>query len=71
LQKRKGKLLPGIYQRFATGFGSAIKPVIVFINPPNYRKRFDFYGVGMKAARERFVESFDRYLTQMLKERGM
>lgn len=71
LQQRRGKLLPGIYQRFATGFGSAIKPVIVFIKQANYRKRFDFYGVGKKAAQQQFSESIDRYLSQMFKERGL
>ena len=71
LQQKRGKLLPGIYQRFTTGFGSAIKPVIVFIKQANYRRRFDFYGVGMLAAQKQIDVSFNKYLDQMLRERGL
>ena len=71
LQKKRGKLLPGIYQRFTTAFGSAIKPVIIFVSQATYRKRFDFYGVGMRAAQKQIDISFDKYLDQMLKERGL
>lgn len=70
LQQRRGKLLPGVYQRVQTGFGSAIKPVMVFVRMPAYKKRLDFYGIADKAAREQFMISFPRYLDQMLKERG-
>lgn len=49
--QQSGNLGPGIYQR--TGRG--IKQVMAFIsNLPRYSKRLDFYGVGKRAAEERF-----------------
>lgn len=52
LKSRRGKLLPGIYKRYQTGFGSAVKPVMVFVRIPSYRPRLDFVGVGTRAVEE-------------------
>lgn len=71
LYRRHGKLLPGIYKRTKTGFGYAVKPVMIFVRLPSYRKRFDFYGVAERAARDQFDRSFKQYLVQMLAERGL
>jgi hypothetical protein len=71
IQKPHGKLLPGIYQRIKTGFGYAVKPVMIFVRVPRYKKTFDFYGVSDKAARMQFIKSFERYLDGLLKERGL
>jgi hypothetical protein len=71
LQKKHGKLLPGIYQRIQTGFGSAVKPVMIFVRAPKYERKLDFYGVANKAALAKFDQSFPRYLKQMLDERGL
>lgn len=71
LQKPRGKLLPGIYQRFTFAHGSAIKPVMIFVKLPGYRKRLDFYGIAARAARAQFNQSFSRYLNQMMQERGL
>ena len=50
LRSGRGKLLPGIYQRFETAFGSAVKPVMIFVRATPYRKRLDFYGVAKRIA---------------------
>ena len=71
LQRPHGKLPPGVYQRFQTAFGSSVKPVMIFIRTPQYARRFDFYGVGKRAAEAQFTSSFPRYLRQMLDERGL
>lgn len=71
LQKRRGKLVPGIYQRFTFGHGSAVKPVMIFVRAPLYRRRFDFYGVAERAARQWFEPTFSYYLGNMLNERGL
>ncbi len=65
------KMQPGIYKRYYLGAGSMIKPVMIFIKSPTYRKRFDFYGIAERAARSKFHEAFKSYLGQMLKERGL
>lgn len=50
LQRRHGKLLPGVYQRIKMGFGYAVKPVMIFVKVPAYKPRLDFYGVGLRTA---------------------
>lgn len=67
LQRQRGSLLPGIYQRFQLGHGSAIKPVMIFIRPPRYAKRLDFYGVGEKIARAEFDKEFPKALDEALR----
>lgn len=54
LKKPHGKLRAGIYQRFDTSFGSSVKPVMIFIKIPSYKKRFDFYELGIKTAMNAF-----------------
>lgn len=71
LQKRHGKLQPGIYQRITFAAGSAIKPVMFFVRAPTYRSRLDFYGIAEKAALAEFNKAFPKYLDQLLKERGL
>jgi hypothetical protein len=58
LQKAHGKLLPGVYQRIQTAFGSAVKPVMIFVRMPAYKQRLDFYGVADRAARAEFAVQF-------------
>ena len=64
-------LLPGIYKRVRTGFGSAIRPIMIFVRGTAYKKRLDFYGVAEKFARKEFNRAFPMYLDQLLKERGL
>lgn len=71
LPRGRGKLLPGIYQRVVTGFGSALRPVMVFVRAPRYSQRYDFYSVAKKAAVAQLNKSFSQYLGGMLRERGL
>lgn len=71
LQKKTNGLPPGIYQRIKFATGSAVKPVMIFIRAPIYKKRLDFYGVAEKAAREEFGRAFPMYLEKLLQERGL
>lgn len=64
--ERKGKLLPGVYARYDFAFGSAVKPLLVFVRQPQYRKRLDFFGVSEKAARRIFPGEFDKAMAQAL-----
>ena len=65
------KMQPGIYRRVETGFGSAIKPVMIFVRIPSYRRRLDFYRIAQEAAVKEFDRAFPKYLNQLLKERGL
>lgn len=64
LQKSHGKLIPGIYQRITFGVGSAVRPVMYFVNLPKYRRRLDFYGIAERAAVAEFNKQFQLYLDQ-------
>lgn len=67
LQQKRGKLLPGIYQRFQFGAGSAVKPVMIFVRLPSYKRRFDFYGVAKVAAEAEFHRQFNPALAEALR----
>lgn len=47
-QVSKNHLPPGIWQRVNTGFGSSLKPVLMFVKQANYKTRFDFYAIGRR-----------------------
>jgi hypothetical protein len=59
-------IVPDGYAGLATGVwkrqGRKIEPVLIFIKPPIYRKRYDFYGVASKIVRTTFVKQFDKAL---------
>ena len=65
------KMQPGIYARYITGFGSAIRPIMIFVKAPNYRRRLDFYGVVNRAAEKDLDRVLPMYLKQLLAERGL
>ncbi|MCZ8339650.1 MAG: hypothetical protein O9345_16110 [Burkholderiaceae bacterium] len=66
LRSSRGKLPPGIYQSIKSGFGYAIKPVLIFVDgAPNYERAFDFYGVAEKVARRRFPDVYASTLRKM------
>lgn len=57
---RARHLQPGVYQRVKTGFGSTLKPVLIFVKRANYRPRLDFYGIAKRTVNERFASEFDK-----------
>ena len=70
--KRVRHLLPGVYQRVKTGFGSSLKPILIFVSKVSYRQRLDFYGItGRVVSRDlsgNFSEAFEVVLkTSLLK----
>lgn len=68
LRRPHGKLLPGVYQRFSFGaLGSSVKPVMIFVRVPQYRRALDFYGVAQRAAVDEFNQQFPRMLDDALR----
>jgi hypothetical protein len=53
-------LLPGVYKRVTTGFGSSLKPVLIFVRNVAYKKRLDFYGIVQRTVDEHFPSEFDK-----------
>lgn len=62
---QSNKAQPGVYRRTATGFGSRIEPVMIFVKRVSYKPRFDFYGVARKTIEANFsklfVQAFEKY----------
>jgi len=61
----QGKHLPpGVYQRVNTGFGSSLKPVLIFVKKANYRQRLDFFGIAKRVVDRdlsgNFSEAFEQ-----------
>jgi hypothetical protein len=63
-------IVPDGYAGLATGVwkrqGRKIEPILIFIKPAIYRKRYDFYGVANKIVRTSFVRQFDKALQYAL-----
>lgn len=49
LSTKRGRMLPGIYQRFATGFGSAVKSLVIFVRSTRYKPRYDIFGLAQRS----------------------
>lgn len=46
--KRRGGLVPGIYERVASGFGRGLRSVLIFVGAARYRARYDIYGLAQR-----------------------
>ena len=67
LQRARGKLLPGVYQRVQFASGSAIKPVMIFVRKANYRSALDFYGIAQRAVDQNIEREFNASLENALR----
>jgi hypothetical protein len=65
-ERRHSHLPQGVWQRTAFGFGSAIKPVLIFVSRASYEAIFDFHYVAQKTVERRFRPNFDAALQQAL-----
>lgn len=63
----RSHLRPGIYQKIITGFGSALRPVLIFVDRAHYQQRLDFYTVADTAARKAFQQAFPDALAKALR----
>jgi hypothetical protein len=63
---RAKHLPPGVYQRVQTGFGSSLKPVLIFVSGASYKQRLDFMGIVQKTVDTRFPGEFDKAFQQAL-----
>lgn len=64
---RPGNRLPlGIWQRFNFGYGSAIKPVIIFVPGTVYEAVFDFEYVARKTVDRTWAAEFDKAMAMAM-----
>lgn len=64
LKARRGRMLPGVYQRVATGFGSTVRSIVVFVNRVSYRPRYDVFGLAERLYKQQFPFHFNRELAK-------
>jgi hypothetical protein len=63
-REQTGKLFPGVWQRYGK---RKVKPMLKFIENPQYKKRFDFYGVGVRTAEREIKRIFPQVLADALR----
>lgn len=70
MRKRgESTLPPGIYERISTGFGSAIRPALVQTKTaPQYRPRFDFYGVVERVFKSVFRNELRKQIAKSIEK---
>ena len=66
LQKQRGKLMPGIYERYTSGFGSGVKSIFVFVTTPTYSARYNIYGLAQRQWNTLMPFHFNRELAKAL-----
>ena len=59
-------LTPGVYQRVATGFGTSLKPVLIFVKQANYKTRFDFFAIGQRVVDRDLQGNFKQAIEQAI-----
>lgn len=59
-------LPPGVYQRVATGFGSSLKPVLVFVKRAQYKQRLDFFGIADRVIARDLIGNFREAFEQAM-----
>lgn len=63
---KRGRLLPGIYERIATGFGSAVKSIFIFTRNATYQPRYNIFGLAQRAWDKTMPFYFNRELSKAL-----
>ncbi len=72
LTVRRGKLPPGIYQRYRFAMGNAARPVFVFSKaPPTYQNKLSCYSTIHATVNRGFADEFVSAFEQQLKKYGI
>lgn len=66
VQVKRGKLVPGIYERITTGFGSAVRSIFIFTRGATYRPRYNIFGLAQRAWDKLMPFYFNRELAKAL-----
>jgi len=66
LQQKRGRLLPGIYERIDFGFGSAVRSVFIFTRQANYKPRYNIFALAQREWDKLMPFYFNRELQKAL-----
>lgn len=64
--QRQRHLAPGVYRRVYTGFGQALKPMLIFVSGAKYRPLLQFEAAVNKTTARRFPEEFNKAMRSLL-----
>lgn len=64
LKKPRGRLLPGVYERFKFGGASVLRSLLVFVRPAVYTPRYRIFDLAERLYRKRFGFEFERELAK-------
>ena len=64
LRARRGRLAAGIYERVATGFGSAVKSILIFVRRATYRRRYPIFEMAQTIFSRRLPANFNASLAR-------
>lgn len=71
IREQRGKLKPGIYQRYHFGMGNTLKPIFIFTRKaPSYSKRFSFFETVEATVSAKFPTRFAEAFGQQLGKWG-
>lgn len=48
VRERRGNLVPGVYERVQFAFGSAVRPILIFVDRASYRPRYHVFDIGQR-----------------------
>lgn len=68
--KQRGRLKPGVYERFQFGFGSAVRAILRFVDSATYKKRYSVYEVGQRVFEQKYQQTFDEEFHKAGQRRG-
>lgn len=66
VKQRRGRLLPGVYERIDTGFGSAVRSVFIFTHKASYRPRYNIFALAEREWDRLMPFYFNRELQKAL-----
>jgi hypothetical protein len=64
---RNKQLKPGVYQRVTTGFGSSLKPILIFVKRAAYKQRLDFFGIAQRIVDKEFPVEFNKAFNEAVR----
>ena len=50
----------GVWRRYRFALGSAVKPILIFVRPPRYQKRYRFQEIATETIAREFPANFER-----------
>lgn len=66
-RERTRHLTPGVYMRQYSAFGSALRPVMIFVRTARYSPRIDWWGIQRRYFQRNFAAEFERELDRALR----